>query len=402
MTSFDLEILRGRWADSSRRVDATLALDDDAVRTLLATRTRRAFRHHSRWLVATSTIAAVVSIALIAFIAVHWGQWLYVLLAGLILPMAVTFAIVDTLQLQALRRLTFDHPTKQLRERLDALQARQVSVAKWQLLTSVLLWFPVLIVPLKGIFGIDIVAALAPSVIWVNLLLGVVLIPVGLLIANWMMRRWGTTPAMRRLLTDMAGGSWARARAAYETLESGKTMPVPPEVAARVRSLRRHLLVTAWLLGLLLGAIGVFNVMHGEQSHLIVAGVALILTIVPQLVATTVHRRALLDIGTNEHQLRQRAEAMARVREAYARATLTALPALTLPLAMVIVELMAGIDLLDVIGYVGITLWGMSGILAGLWMTRFNRSESPALQFAMNLVTFGALQRTTSLLEWSH
>jgi hypothetical protein len=398
MTSFDLEMLRGRWADSSRRVDATLTLDDDAVRTLLATRTRRAFRYHSRWLVATSTIATAVSIALIAFIAVHWGQWLYVLLAGLILPMAVTFAIVDTLQLQALRQLTFDHPTEQLRERLDALQARQVSVAKWQLLTSALLWFPVLIVPLKGVFGIDILAALAPSVIWVNLLLGVALIPVGLLIANWMMRRWGTTPAMRRLLTDMAGGSWARARAAYETLESGKTMPVPPEVAARVRSLRRHLLVTAWFLGLLLGAIGVFNVMHGEQPHQIVAGVALILTIVPQLVATTMHRRALLDIGTNEYQLRQRIEAMVEARSAYSRATLVALPALLLPLMMVSAEVVADVDLYRVLGLAGIVAWGVAGLIASVLLARGLRRASIRTDGWLDLLTFGALKRTRKVM----
>jgi hypothetical protein len=296
-----------------------------------------------------------------------------------------------------LRQLTFDHPTEQLRERLDALQARQVSVAKWQLLTSALLWFPVLIVPLKGVFGIDILAALAPSVIWVNLLLGVALIPVGLLIANWMMRRWGTTPAMR-LLTDMAGGSWARARAAYETLESGKTMPVPPEVAARVRSLRRHLLVTAWFLGLLLGAIGVFNVMHGEQPHQIVAGVALILTIVPQLVATTMHRRALLDIGTNEYQLRQRIEAMVEARSAYSRATLVALPALLLPLMMVSAEVVADVDLYRVLGLAGIVAWGVAGLIASVLLARGLRRASIRTDGWLDLLTFGALKRTRKVM----
>ncbi|MEO8161902.1 MAG: hypothetical protein ABI588_10830 [Arenimonas sp.] len=305
MSGMDLDSMRGRWQDANRRADAAIRMDADAMRAALAMRTRTAFRRHSGWLLAGLVVGAGLIAVLGAFLLRHGGDWRYALMAGALLVLVAAEFVVDLRQWRALSALDFNGPLLQVRGELDTIRSRRLGMVKWIVLSSVLLWWPALLVAFMALTGVDALRFIAPSVIWVNLAFGLGCIPLGLWLMQWLSKRYSARPGFQRFLRDAAGRSWQQAEDAFaagerfeQAVASGALAPeseaiVLPEVLrVPLRGLRLRLDAGIALYASLLVATGVFNAMHGGQAGYIVAGVALNLVWVANMVASIVHRRA--------------------------------------------------------------------------------------------------------------
>jgi hypothetical protein len=217
--SMDLDSLRGRWQDAGRRAEARLGFDADALRKALDARTQRAFRRHSGWLLASLLIGASVLALLLAFLARHLDDWRYALMAGGLLALAGAEFVVDLRQFLALRALAPDAPLLTVRSTLDALRARRLQMAKWIALTAVLLWWPALLVLLKGLAGIDALRFIPARVVWANLALGLACIPLGLWLSAAIARRFEGSLGYRRFQLEAGGDILKRAEDAFAARE---------------------------------------------------------------------------------------------------------------------------------------------------------------------------------------
>jgi hypothetical protein len=98
-----------------------------------------------------------------------------------------------------------------IQERLGAFRVRRARVARWILFLSPLLWALMLIVGLKGFFGVDVYAAPTHGFIVANVFFGVVFLAAAL----WVSRRYSDRlrghPFLGRLLRDLAGRNLAEA-----------------------------------------------------------------------------------------------------------------------------------------------------------------------------------------------
>ena len=305
--SMELDSLRERWQDSGRRAEAALVFDAGAVRAALAKRTQRAFRWHSAWLVAGIGMGALVAALLAVFALRNLGDWRYALMSGGLLALVVAELVVDLRQLLTLRALSPDAPLLQVRGTLDALRARRVAMAKWIALTALLLWWPALLVLFKALTGVDGLRFVPASVLWTNLAIGVVAIPLGLALSAWLSRRYGGSAGYRRFQIEAAGDSWKRAEDAFAAREAFEQaladgtlapdpapVPLPAALAAPLRALRLRLNAGIALYSALMVATGIFNAMHGGQLWPIVGGVLVNLLWVSQLVGSILHRRAAM------------------------------------------------------------------------------------------------------------
>jgi len=361
----DLDQLRQRWQEAHAAIEPQLKLDVDALRNGVQHRSRRAFASHSRWLLASLLGQASVLAALLVFLSSHWHDAIYRFLA---MPMAMLMlaqVIVSLAQWWTLRRLDLAAPVVDVRRLLDRLRRRQLAVTRWIILSSVLLWLPMLLVLCKGVTGFDLLAVLHPSVIYVNLIVGVVFLLLGEAILRWVAWRFAGSPALQRWLVELAGSSWQRAEQAFDAqvdlertlAEHGaastvaqhrRRIELPARTRESMRRLKWRLVLVACFHASLMLAMVVFNATQGGQPAFIVPGVLLHLFFIAQMVAAILHRERLgrLDFAMAPEQLGAQIHALAERHLKVTRISLWLAPVVVLLVAQVLGKALLGMNLL--------------------------------------------------------
>ena len=363
MNGLDLDALRAGWNHSQRQLDTSLTLDADTLRAALRRRTGAAFRRHRGWLLASLIGAALCFAALVAFIVSHFDDSIYRLLATPLALLALAELAVDWRQWRALARLDLGAPVLQVQTTLDELRGRLLRLATWVLLSSVLLWLPLILVLVKGLTGTDLLDYLHPSVVYVNLLVGVLFVPIALLVMRWVSWRYRQRPGFERFLDDVAGSSFGKARQHFaaqhefdRAMESGETPPTladhaDPELLAQVHAPlrlleRRLLLALVVYLGLML-ATGAFNLLHGGQPRYLVPALLLHFTWLAHMLLAILQRNRVArwrSAGSID-ALRALLESIIKERQRAERWTLTATPILLAAAFQVLAKIVAGVSL---------------------------------------------------------
>lgn len=357
----DLDALRGRWKASQQPVTAALTLDRAAVAKALAGRTARAFRRHSLWLLPQILIAAAALFGLLWFTLNHWQDPLYLLAGGAFTLIAAAELLVDALQWRVLSKLDFSQPAQTVQRTLERLRTRRLVLTQWILLSSVLLWLPGIAVLLKAVTGVDLLRRLDSSVVLINLLIGVLFIPLAILIWRFAMRRFVGETGMQRFLDEAVGMSWTRAQGEWQRQQRSEQVldegidplaPLPALLSAAVRRLRLRLLFGCLISTALILAIGAFNAAHGGQWQFLVPGIILNLLFVSQLVLRILQRLHLkrIDGGMSSHEREQNLEEAAAMGDRVATVTLILSPLLLILLTQVLAKVSFGADLLDRLG----------------------------------------------------
>ncbi|MFY8133957.1 MAG: hypothetical protein ACOVKS_03045 [Aquimonas sp.] len=410
MNPLDLDTLRGRWAEQGRALDQYLHLDLAAVRAQLDRRTASAFRRHRGWLIAGLALAVPMSLGLLVFIASHWGQWAWVLMAGALLALALGEVVVGLSEWLALRRLDLSAPSVELQQRLDRLQSRRQRQTRLLLSCSVLLWLPLLAVLLKGLFGGDLLRGLPASVWWVNLGVGLGFVPLSLGAAARWRRRFATKT---RSASAGDGDSWTRARveldarlafdldAERDPENALRSHSLPEALRADVAALRRRLLlgILACTAGLI--AIGLFNATHGGLPQFIVPGVLINLWLVSQMAPSIQLRLALNPVPGGLPAFRAGLESALRLRRRFAIGGVIALPLMVLMLVQVVAKAALGMDVFGALGaYAGVAAVGCAAVFTALLVRQARRGAKRMSAWADALTGF-ALARGEALLSCS-
>lgn len=383
----DLDQLRQRWQAAHQAALPQLALDVANLRAHLLRRSQHAFAWHRRWLGAGLLGQLTVCLLLSAFLIGHVQDTVYRLLVAPILLLAGAQALVSLRQWQVLRRLDLSAPVLQVRATLDRLRGRQLLMTRWILLSSVLLWLPLVLVVFKGLAGVDLLDYLHPSVVYVNLGLGLALLLGGDAMLRVLARRWQGQPWLQRWLVEMAGISWQRAEQRYDAqtaldreLADGDAAHVlaqyqrraelPQQLRPPLRRLHRRLLLAIgfWAAGLIL--IGLYNASVGGIVSLIAPGVLLNAWVVAQMVAAIVHRQRLHQLDYSEPAISAHIAALAATQLRVATIGVAWLPLVLLLLIQVLGHLLAGHNLaLSLpLPWLCALLLGASG--ASLWLLR--------------------------------
>ena len=242
MSKLDLETMQGAWRQHSQRVEASLILDVAGVRNRLKLGTQSAFKRHLRWLGAEIVLGAATMIELLAFIVSHRSDLVYVTAALPLLAMVLFALATDIRHWQILSTLNLSAAIVQVRAVVAAVRARRLLVIKWIALSSCLLWLPLVAVVLKAAFAVDLLRGLHISVVAVNVALGVLLIPLGLVVYGWLAKRFAHAPAFQRFIEDASGTSFSAARASFESqanFESGLTSGEPHATLAQEQQRQR-------------------------------------------------------------------------------------------------------------------------------------------------------------------
>lgn len=277
--------------------------------------------------------------------------------------LALAELVVDWRQWRALSRLDLSAPLLQVQAVLDEIARSRAASGQWVVLWSVLLWLPLVLVLFKGLIGVDLLDHLHPSVIYVNLLVGTLFVPIALLLMRWVGGRYRQQPGFERFLDDVAGSSFGKAREQFAAqrkydlaLDTDDAQAMLAERADRVllaainapvHALERKLRLALFVyLGLLL-ATGAGNIMHGGQAQFLIPASPLHFTWLAHLLLAILQRNQVArwrSAGSIE-VLRALLESILKERQRAERWTLTAAPILLAATVQVLATVLTGVSL---------------------------------------------------------
>jgi serine/threonine-protein kinase len=207
----EMETLKAQWAAYDQKLEAGLQMNRALLREAVLNKSRSALQRLTRGVVIELFIDLAILILLGQFIAGHVGK-LEFLLPALVLHVFVIVQVgFDGYQWAMLASLDFSAPIPDVQKKIARLKVQRIQVTKWSLWLAPLLWVPMLMVALKGLFGIDAYAVLSARWLVVNVLFGAAVIPLMIWLSRRYAGRMSRSSRFQRLMDDFAGHDLKRA-----------------------------------------------------------------------------------------------------------------------------------------------------------------------------------------------
>ena len=213
----ELDDLKERWAASNRKLEASMRLNTHLVGQMNLARAEGSLKRLSWGVRLELALTLLVIVLLGSFAADHVRELRFLIPALMLGVYAIALFAARIRELVDIASVDYAEPVVAIAQRLEKLRLRRIRTTIAMLLFGPLMWLPALIVVLRGLFGIDVYAAAAPSWFVANLLFGLVVIPIAILLARRFGRAFKGSSLIRRLADDIAGRSLA---AALESLDA--------------------------------------------------------------------------------------------------------------------------------------------------------------------------------------
>lgn len=207
----DLEDLRQIWQEQDRKLSAFLRADARRAAESTLRRAETSSRGIAWTVLLDLVLSAIPVIWLGSFIADHLAEPAFAIPAAVLDVLAIALLAAYARQYASLKTLDWTGPVAAIQRRLADVRVRRVRVIRWILFLSPLLWALMLVVGLKGFFGIDAYAGFGVRFIAANVLFGLAFLGA----AVWVSRRYadrpGAHPFLRERIRDLAGRNLAEA-----------------------------------------------------------------------------------------------------------------------------------------------------------------------------------------------
>jgi hypothetical protein len=214
----EMEELKGLWARSEDRLEASMRLNTLLLQQTNLQRAAASLRCLSLGGLVELAVNLVAVVLLGSFAADHVREPRFLVPAIALGIYAVALLAARVRQIVDIWTVDYDEPVVALQKKLEELRVRRIRTTLWTLLFAPLMWVPLLIVALRGFFGVDFYAVADAGWLVANGLLGVAAIP----LATFAARRYGPRLArfglIRTLADDIAGRSLARALDALDAI----------------------------------------------------------------------------------------------------------------------------------------------------------------------------------------
>lgn len=203
----ELEDLKRRWEDHDRKLAASIRLNTRLLRESVLAKADTALKRLSRllWFELVMNLLAVLLLG--SFLGNHASEVRFLIPALGLHLCAIALVIASARQLVAIKTLDYSAPIVVIQKRLESLRVERIRATKLTLLLSPLLWTPLLIVTLKGFFGVDAYATLGAAFLIANLFFGLLVILLAVWISSRYAARMERSLLVQRLMWVLAGKS---------------------------------------------------------------------------------------------------------------------------------------------------------------------------------------------------
>jgi len=214
----ELDELKTRWQEQDKKLDECIRLNQRVLRESMLNKAETALKRLSRLLWFELLLNVAGAIAVGSFIGDHFREPRFLVPALTIQLGLIALIIGAGRQLAAIARVDYAAPIVTIQKRLESLRAERIRTMQWTLILSPLVWTPLFIVAMRGLFGVDVYAAFSTAWLVANVVFGVVVIGFAVWVSRTYGDRLGRWPSIQRLLQDMGGQNLAVAREFVQSL----------------------------------------------------------------------------------------------------------------------------------------------------------------------------------------
>jgi len=206
----ELDELRAKWAEHDRKLDTTIRLNPQLLRENYTGRARTALRRLAALLSMGSISLLAVIVWLGAFIHSNLGMPQFVWPAVMLDVLAIAALGTLNFQIGLALNIDYDQPVSTIQKRIEKLKRVRIRYVQGLFVLSALTWFPIFVVFMKTLLGVDVIQTFDMNWILWNVAIGLAVIPPGI----WLVRKFGN-----RMGDEIAGYNLSAASGFLKKIE---------------------------------------------------------------------------------------------------------------------------------------------------------------------------------------
>jgi hypothetical protein len=214
----EMDDLRKTWAEYDRKLDTNIRLSRQLLVATNLNRVRSPLRRLAFFLGAESLIQFAVVVALGSFIYENMATPRFALAGAALYVFAIAILIAMIRQIASALQIDYDKPIAVIQKQLGKLRVLRIRYIQGIFLVATLVWTPLLIVALKGFWGLDAYRLFGTAYLVANVLVGVAIIPLAIWLSKKFGDRMGRSPMIQRFMRDLAGYNLNAATGSLATL----------------------------------------------------------------------------------------------------------------------------------------------------------------------------------------
>ena len=214
----EMDDLRKTWAEYDRKLDTNIRLSRQLLVATNLNRVRSPLRRLAFFLGVESVIQFAVVVALGSFIYENMATPRFALAGAALDVFAIAILIAMILQIAGALQIDYDKPIAVIQKQLGKLRVLRIRYIQGIFLVATLVWTPLLIVALKGFWGLDAYRLFGTAYLVANVLVGVAIIPLAIWLSKKFGGRMGRSPMIQRFMRDLAGYNLNAATGSLATL----------------------------------------------------------------------------------------------------------------------------------------------------------------------------------------
>jgi hypothetical protein len=206
----EIDEIRNLWAQSNRKLEASMRLNTKLLQQSNLRKADTLLKQLSRG-ITFELIVNLIGVAILGGFAAHYVHEPRFLIPAVALDLyAIAIVAAGVRQLAEINTVDYDEPVIAIQRKLAGLRLMRIRTTLWTLLFAPLMWVPLLIVAMRGLFGVDVYAAGSGWLV-ANALFGLAVIPLAIFMAKRYGARIASSTPMRTLADGIAGRSLAAA-----------------------------------------------------------------------------------------------------------------------------------------------------------------------------------------------
>lgn len=214
----ELDELKKLWAESNRRLERSMRLNVLLLQQWNLRKVDTSLGRLKRGLTFELIVSAIAVGALAYFGYQHLREPQFLIPAALLYLYALGYLIAVARQLGQVAVVDYDEPVVAIQIKLEGLRLARIRTTLWALLVGPLMWLPIFIVGMRGIFGVDVYSFANAAWLAANLVFGLAVIPLAIVLARRYGPRLEGSTAMHRLTDAIAGNGVAEALASLDSI----------------------------------------------------------------------------------------------------------------------------------------------------------------------------------------
>ena len=201
----DLDELKEKWNDYDRKLDESLRLNRQILKSMKFSRVRSALQRLAVILALESVLWLAGIIALGIFISGHITIIRFSLPAALLDLFAIANFAALISQITSALRIDYDRPIADIQKQLEALRVLRIRYIQRSVVGGFVVWVPFVVVVFKGFFGLDAYHLFDTAWLVTNVLFGLAVLVLAIWLSKKFGERMGRYPGIQRFMRNLAG-----------------------------------------------------------------------------------------------------------------------------------------------------------------------------------------------------